>query len=546
MSEKNSADLAVDNSVSKLLLVPEYFNFAYDVVDKWAEDRTKLGLIVVDNDDNVDKRTFWELKTASNRFANSLLALGIQAGDPVLIITSRIAEWWEAVLGIMKAGAVVMPATSQLTPKDIKYRVDMGQVKFVITDIANHSKFEAVREQCPQLQHLILVDGERDGWLSYHEMQATTSRYLEPVRTRADDPCLIYFTSGTTGMPKMVIHIHSYPIGHRTTGNYWIKATPHDIHWNISDNGWAKAAWSSLFGPWNAGAAVFTHNNVGKFSPTKTLEILDHFGITTLCAPPTAYRFMVLEDLTQYDLSNLHHCVGAGEPMNAEIIGAWRQHTGLTIHDGYGQTETTILAGNFGDSEVRPGSMGKPAPGYDIAIIDGEGQPLPAGEEGDIAIRVVPHRPVGLFREYWGDPEATSSRFFGDWYLTGDRAYQDEDGYLWFVGRADDVILSAGYRIGPFEVESALLEHPAVIESAVIASPDDIRGEIVKAFVVLGADYQGSPELVKDIQNFVKKITAPYKYPRDIEFVTELPKTVSGKIRRIELRERERQRKKTL
>jgi acyl-coenzyme A synthetase/AMP-(fatty) acid ligase len=344
-------------------------------------------------------------------------------------------------------------------------------------------------------------------------------------------------------MPKITVHTHvSYPMGHRTTGAYWLDLQPDDLHWNMSDTGWAKASWSSFFGPWNQGAALFVHHSP-RFDAKKTLELLSKYPITTYCGAPTNYRVLVLEDLSQYKFSTLRHCVAAGEPLNPEVIDVWRKATGVTIRDGYGQTESCVLVANFPGQPVKEGSMGKPAPGFYVSIIDNDGNEVEPGVEGDIAVRVKPDRPVGLFKEYFGEPERTAGCFKGDWYITGDRGIKDGDGYLWFVGRADDVIISSGYRIGPFEVESALIEHDAVAESAVVASPDELRGEIVKAFVVLAPGYSPSEELVKELQNFVKNNTAPYKYPREIEFVESLPKTVSGKIRRIELRELEQKRK---
>jgi acyl-coenzyme A synthetase/AMP-(fatty) acid ligase len=356
--------------------------------------------------------------------------------------------------------------------------------------------------------------------------------------TAPDDDALCYFTSGTTGYPKMAIQTQGYGLAHQITGRYWLDLRPDDVHWNLSDTGWAKAAWSSYFGPWTCGATIFVHHAEG-FDPKRSLEVLAQYPITTFCGAPTIYRMVVLQDLSQYEFKTLRHCVGAGEPLNPEVIETWQRATGLVIRDGYGQTESVLLCASFPCLEPRFGSMGKPSPGIDLAVIDDDGSVLPAGREGDVAVRVKPARPPGLFKEYRGDEERTQKAFRGDWYLTGDRAYVDEDGYFWFVGRADDVILSAGYRIGPFEVESALLEHPAVVESAVVSSPDDMRGEVVKAFVVLAAGVAGSDELVKTLQDHVKHVTAPYKYPRKIEFVASLPKTVSGKIRRVELRERE-------
>jgi acyl-coenzyme A synthetase/AMP-(fatty) acid ligase len=367
-------------------------------------------------------------------------------------------------------------------------------------------------------------------------MQSATFQW-EP--TMEDDPCLVYFTSGTTGHPKMVLHNQSYPFAHQITADYWLDLGPQDLHWNVSDTGWAKAAWSSLFGPWMAGSGIVVDPMTGKFLATDLLGILDSHPITSLCAPPTVYRLLVQEDLTPLRSSSLRSLVGAGEPLNPEVIDAVREMTGLTIRDGYGQTETVVLIANPPGLAVKPGSMGKPAPIFEMAVIDPEGHPLSANQEGDIAIKVNPIRPPGLFVEYLGDPEGTLSRFVGDYYLTGDRAYLDLDGYFWFVGRADDVIISSGYRIGPFEVESLLIEHPLVVEAAVVSSPDPIRGEVVKAFVVLKPGVTGDDQLVLALQNHIKAATAPYKYPRRIEFVPELPKTISGKIRRIVLRQKE-------
>jgi acyl-coenzyme A synthetase/AMP-(fatty) acid ligase len=348
---------------------------------------------------------------------------------------------------------------------------------------------------------------------------------------------MCYFTSGTTGYPKMTMHAHGYALAHKSTGAYWLDLTPDDLHWNISDTGWAKAAWSSYFAPWIIGSAIFVHQTNG-FSARRCLDLLQEHPVTTMCGAPTIYRMLVQEDLSRRDFAALRHCVAAGEPLNPEIISTWRRATDITIRDGYGQTETVLLCGNYPFLDVKPGSMGRPAPGIDLAVISPEGEVL-SGEEGDIAVRVKPTPPPGLFLGYRGEPEKTAQCFVGDWYITGDRARVDEDGYFWFVSRSDDVILSSGYRIGPFEVESALLEHAAVAESAVVSSPDPQRGEVVKAFVVLCAGYEPSEALGEELQQHVKTVTAPYKYPRKIEFVEELPKTVSGKIRRVELRDRE-------
>jgi acetyl-CoA synthetase len=519
--------------------VPEHFNFAFDVVDKWAEDRTKLALISLDpSGENAQHHTFWDLKVQSNRFANVLKGLGVGKGTRVFVMLPRIPQWYVVMLGLMKVGAVPMPATTLCTPGDIEYRVNEAEAVLAITDMENSDKVAETAGNCPTLEHLLLVGDERRGWVSYDEEMSQASAALDNVEpTRSDDPLLIYFTSGTVGYPKMVLHTQaSYGLAHVITAKYWhdLKAT--DLQWTLSDTGWAKAAYGKLFGQWTQGAAVLQHDARGRFDPVLTMKIMERYGVTSFCAPPTAYRMMVLEDLTKYDLGELRHCTGAGEPLNPEVMKIWEDGTGLTIYDGYGQTETVLLVGNFRCLPVWPGSMGKPAPGFNVAIVDEDGKELPHGEEGQIAVRVKPERPVGLFREYWKYPEGMEASFYGDWYLTGDKAYKDEDGYFWFVGRADDVIISAGYRIGPFEVESALIEHPAVAESAVVASPDPVRGDVVKAFVILAPGYVSSDELVVSIQDHVRQSTAPYKYPRVVEFVTELPKTISGKIRRVELR----------
>ena len=526
------------------LEVPEYFNFGFDVVDQWAADRTKLALLSVDSSgEQARHHTFWDLKTLSNKYADALRQLGIGKGDRVFLMLPRIPEWYVAMLALFKLGALPMPATTLLTPRDIEYRINRADAVMAITDAENAGKVAEAAAGCPGLRHLAAVGGERRGWHSFERQVADGSPVLGEVEpTRGDDPLLIYFTSGTVGYPKMVLHTQaSCAIGHTLTAKYWHDLQATDLHWTLSDTGWAKAAYGKLFGQWAQGAAVMQHDARGRFDASMTLRMLERFGVTSFCAPPTAYRMMVLEDLSQYDLSSLRHCTGAGEPLNPEVMKQWEDGTGRTIYDGYGQTETVLIVGNFRCLPVRPGSMGKPMPGFTIGIVDEEGREVPVGEEGQIAVKVKPERPVGLFAEYWQDDEGMERSFYGDWYLTGDKAYKDEDGYFWFVGRADDVIISAGYRIGPFEVESALIEHPAVAESAVVASPDPVRGDIVKAFVILAPGYVPSDELVGSIQEHVRTTTAPYKYPRAVEFVTELPKTVSGKIRRVELRERELQ-----
>jgi acyl-coenzyme A synthetase/AMP-(fatty) acid ligase len=524
------------------LEVPEFFNFGFDVVDRWAEDRTKLALISLDpNGQKAKHHTFWDLKVQSNRFANVLRGLGVGKGDRVLVMLPRVPEWYVVLLGLIKLGAVPVPTTTLCTARDIEYRINLAEANLAITDLENAGKVDEAAGNCPSLNTLMTIDGTKRGWVAYEEQMAQASIRLENVEgTRSGDPLLIYFTSGTVGYPKMVLHTQaSYGLGHVLTAKFWHDLKPTDLQWTLSDTGWAKAAYGKLFGQWTQGAAVMQHDAKGRFDAALTLGILEKYGITCFCAPPTAYRMLVLEDLKKYDLSNLRHCTGAGEPLNPEVMKQWEDGTGLTIYDGYGQTETVLLVGNYRAIPIKPGSMGKPMPGFQIEIVDEEGKELPAGEEGQIAVKIKPERPLGLFQEYWKDDEAMERSFLGEWYLTGDKAYRDEDGYFWFVGRADDVIISAGYRIGPFEVESALIEHPAVAESAVVASPHPVRGEIVKAFVILSPGYVSSDELVLSLQDHVRNATAPYKYPRAIEFVTELPKTVSGKIRRVELREAE-------
>ena len=524
--------------------VPEHYNFAVDVVDHWGEDAQKLAMLWVNERGDEKRLTFRDFTVRSNQVGNALRTTGIRKGDRILIMSPRLPEWWEAVLGIMKIGAISMPGTTLLTPKDVAYRIQAAEAVAVITDEEGALKVEQVANECPTLRLKIVLGAEREGWVNYARAVAVAMSTLKPEPTRSDEPMMIYFTSGTVGYPKMVLHTHvSYPIGHIVTGKYWLDLKPTDLHWNLSDTGWAKAAYSNLFGPWIMGAAMFTFDGRGRFDARQTLELLERYPISTFCAPPTAYRLLVLENLRHYNLAALRHCIGAGEPLNPEVIEAWQRGTGQIIRDGYGQTETVILVANFPPLPVKPGSMGKPSPGLTIGIVDDDGREVPAGIEGDIAVKLTPIRPVGLFKEYWRNPEATSNCIRGEWYITGDRAIRDADGYFWFIGRADDVIISAGYRIGPFEVESALVEHPSVAEAAVVASPDQLRGEIVKAFVILAPGHQPSEQLMQDLQEHVKRVTAPYKYPREIEFTTELPKTISGKIRRVELRQRERDRK---
>ncbi|MFA6332070.1 MAG: AMP-binding protein [Methanoregula sp.] len=526
--------------------VPEFFNFGFDVIDAWAQkDRNRLAMIWVNQKGEEKKFTFWDLMRLSNQIVNMLIKYGVNKGDRVLIMLPRVPEWWTCTLALIKRGAVYCPAPTMLTAKDLKYRINLAEIKMVITDMEHADTIDAIKNECPSLTCRLMVDGKRDGWISYPvelDYPAPVSAKLVTLpgtkKTRSTDPLVIFFTSGTTGEPKMVLHNHSYPLGHIVTVRYWHDVRSTDLHFTLSDTGWAKSAWGKFYGQWLEGAAFFVYDIRGRFNATEILPLIEKYGINTFCCPPTIYRMLILADLDKFDFSELRHCVSAGEPLNPEVIKAWKDATGLTIYEGYGQTETVLCVGTFPGMQPKFGSMGKPSPGWHIELHDDHGKPVPDHEEGKIAIRINP-RPVGMFREYLNNPEENRKSFIGDWYYTGDKAYRDEDGYFWFIGRDDDVIKASGYRIGPFEVESALMEHPAVQEAAVVGSPDDIRGLIVKAFIILKPDYKPSETLVHEIQNYVKKVTAPYKYPRAIEFVDSLPKTISGKIRRNELREQE-------
>lgn len=519
---------------------PAYFNFTEDVVGHWARDRGRLALYWVSESGEERRFTYWDLYRQSLRFARALIGLGVRPGEPVMVLLGKRPEWFVAMLGALRAGALAIPCTASLRAKDIRFRAQHSEARVLVTEPACVEQVEAVRNECDALRHCILVGGSSAGWQRWDDVLAAANPGGELPRTRSDDPALCFYTSGTTKDPKAVLHAHAYTWAHRYTGLYWLDLTPRDLHWTTADTGWAKAAYGVLFGPWSTGAAVFQY--AGRFEPQRELSLLQEYEISVFCAPPTEYRLLVKEDLSRYRLPHLRHCTGAGEPLNPEVIATWRERFGVTIHDGYGQTETTLLVANLPGMEIRPGSMGKPFPGHDVAVIDERGTRLPPGEVGDVALR---GRTPSLFREYWKNREESEACWRGEWYVTGDRAQTDSDGYFWFVGRADDVIISAGYRIGPFEVESALLEHPAVLESAVVASPHPERGSIVKAFVKLRPGVSPSDALVRELQEHVKRTTAPYKYPREIEFVEELPKTVSGKIRRVELREREWRRKTT-
>ncbi len=528
--------------------IPEYFNYGFDVIDHWAADRTKLALVCADRSGtDIRKYSFFDLQVLSNRFANLLRNLGFKKGDRLFVMVPRLVDWYAVMLGSFKLGVIPLPAPNILVPKDITYRINQAEAVGSVIWHENTDKVNEVRDACPSLKHCICLGGSEPGWQSYEKLLAEASPRLNRDQieaTRADDNMLIYFTSGTTRFPKMVPHTQaSYGIGHLITAKFWQDLKPTDLHWTLSDTGWAKAAWGKLFGQWQIGCAVMVHDAAAKFDAVTHLKLIESCGVTTFCAPPTVYRMLVQEDLGCYDLSSIRHSLAAGEPLNPEIIKTWKETTGTTIYDGFGQTESVNLIGNFPCLPIRFGSMGKPTPGFQVDLVDDDANPIPDGEEGNIAVKVKPEAPVGLLRSYWNNEEANAESFVGDYYLTGDKAYKDEDGYFWFVGRSDDVINAAGYRIGPFEVESALQSHPAVAESAVVGSPDEMRGTIVKAFIILVPGVEPSAALIKEIKDHVKHETAPYKYPREIEFVSELPKTISGKIRRVELRRREEEKK---
>ena len=519
------------------LPVPEHFNFTADVIDEWAARAPEdLALVAVAADETVRRYTVREISEEAARAATLLRQLGVEKGDRVFVLLPRVADWYAAMLGCFKIGAVPIPGTTQLTSHDIEYRLQTATARAAVVHVDSADRVDAVADHCPSLTVKLAVGGSVNGWVDF---DTPIDEPIAAEPTRSDDPLLIYFTSGTTAQPKMVLHTQaSLGIGHELTARYWHDLRPGDLHWTVSDFGWAKAAWGKLFGAWRLNVPMFLWNIVGKPDYDRMMRMLAEHRITSFCAPPTIYRSLVQMELGGYDWSTLRHCTAAGEPLNPEVISVWKTATGRTIYDGYGQTETVCLVANYPWMEVRPGSMGRPMPGFDVDIVDDDGNRLGVGEEGHIAVRTDP-RPVGLFREYWLDEERTASVFRHGWYYTGDKATKDEDGYFWFVGRSDDVILSAGYRIGPFEVESALLEHPACVETAVIGKPDPQRGEVVKAYVVLADGFAPSEALITELQDHVKSVTAPYKYPREISFVEELPKTISGKIRRVELRQRE-------
>ena len=536
------------------------FNFAYDVVDEWARiEPDRKALLWTNEAGDVKQFTFADIKRESDKTAAYFQQLGIGRGDMVMLIMKRRYQFWFAITALHKLGAVAIPATNLLTDEDIVYRCQSASIRAIVAvgDDVVLDHIQKAAPDCPSVKNYISIGPKvPEGWCDFNAGIESAPPFVRPeVVNEPGDISLMYFTSGTSGEPKMVAHDFRYPLGHIITAKYWHNLDENSLHFTLADTGWGKAVWGKYYGQWIVGANVFVYD-FEKFHPVDVLEMIHKFHITSFCAPPTVYRFLIREDVKKYDISSLKYCTNAGEALNPNVFERWYELTGIKLHEAFGQTETTATVGTYPWIEPRPGSMGKPNPGYDIDLITADGQVAEDGQQGEIIIRTHGRRPEGLFLGYYRDPELTHKDFHDGIYHTGDIAWRDEDGYYWFVGRKDDVIKSSGYRIGPFEVENALMKHEAVVECAVTGVPDEVRGMAVKATVVLSkefadtpgieydVEYRGKevPALVKDIQDFVKRTTAPYKYPRVIQFVHELPKTISGKIRRVEIRQKDGER----
>lgn len=514
--------------------IPDNFNFGYDVVDEYARLAPNKKALVWCNDKGEEHTfTFSDIKRLSDKLCNVMLDMGIKKGDFIMTMLGRRYEYWIIATACHKLGVVLVPATFLLTAKDIAYRCNNADVKLLFVanenDIIKHVS-EAM-SMCESLQ-AVFTNGDREGMINLTQaIENAPADFTPPWQTENEDMFLVYFTSGTTGNPKMVAHKYLYPLGHIITAKYWQDVVDEGLHLTMAETGWAKCSWGRIYGQWIAGTAIFVYDYFGKFSPLDILKLIPKYGVTTFCAPPTIYRFIIKEDLSAYDLSSIRHCSTAGEPLNPEVSKAFTNITGLRIFEGFGQTESTVILGTYSFCDIKEGSMGLPSPIYDVYLADNDEREVKEGETGEICIRMR-EKQLGLLFRYHKDPERTENTFGTGVYHTGDLASKDKDGYYWFVGRKDDIIKSSGYRIGPFEVESALHEHPAVLECAITGAPDPLRGQVVKATIVLAKGYSPSPELIKELQTHVKKATAPYKYPRIVEFVDELPKTISGKIKR--------------
>lgn len=528
--------------------VPEDFNFGYDIVDAYAESLPEKEALLWVNDSGDTKHiTYRAFKNLSDQCASFLMGIGVEKGDRVMLILKRRVEWWITMVALHKIGAVAIPATHMLTDKDIIYRCHMAGISCIVACgdpiVLNH--VQRARRFSPMLRHCISIGPTvPNGWYDYSRGLSEAEPFVKPARNKVTDNFLLYFTSGTTGEPKMVMHDYSYPLAHIITAKYWHNLHDGSLHLTLADTGWGKAVWGKFYGQMIAGASVFVYDFEGRFIPANLLKVLEQYRVTSFCAPPTIYRFLIREDLSAYDLSALKYCTTAGEALNPSVFEEWHSKTGITIYESYGQTETTLVVGTYPWVSPKPGAMGVRNGQYDIDVVDDNGKHVQPLEHGELVIRTDHGRPLGLFKNYYRNEEMTDKRIQNGMYYTGDIVYYDNDGYLWFVSRSDDVIKTSGYRVGPFEVESALMTHDSVVECAITAVPDDIRGQIVKATIVLTPEYaarisdaQYAESLKKELQDHVKRETAPYKYPRVIEFVEELPKTISGKIRRVEIRE---------
>ena len=524
------------------IIVPENFNFGYDVVDEWAKtvpDKKALCWIN-DKGEHIDF-TFADIKRESDKTASYFSSLGIGHGDMVMLILKRRFEFWFSIIALHKLGAICIPATHLLTEKDIIYRCNAADIKMIVAvgdDIVIDHINRSI-EKSPTLQHIVSIGPKvPEGWEDFHKGIEDAAPFVKPEHPNTNsDTSLLYFTSGTTGNPKMVIHDFTYPLGHIITGAYWHNLTPDSLHFTLADTGWGKAVWGKLYGQWIVGATVFVYD-FEKFAADDVLKMISKYKITSFCAPPTVFRFFIREDLTKYDISSLKYCTIAGEALNPKVYEEFYRLTGIKLMEGFGQTETTLTIATYPWVTPKPGSMGIRNPQYDIDLLTSDGRRAEDGEQGQIVIHTDNGKPLGLFKGYYRDPELTKEAYHDNVYYTGDVAWRDEDGYFWFVGRADDVIKSSGYRIGPFEVESALMTHPAVVECAITGVPDEVRGQVVKATIVLSKEYKdkAGEALVKEIHDHVKRVTAPYKYPRIVEFTDELPKTISGMIKREDIR----------